>query len=437
MGATTDQHAEASVVVTPSTALYSTPVTIRITGVDPGTTVTLHARMAEDGDRWESQATFEADRDGVVDVTQQAPISGTYESADRMGLLWSMERKSSGNASGTDELTDTDVELAAVVEGETVATTAFKRVLLDDVEHRAITDRGLVAEYYEPRGQGPHPPVVLLGGPEGGYPSRKPAALLASKGYAVLAPAYFGIEGRPDALEGIGLEYLTTALDWLTARPSVQDAPVGIVGWSRGANLALLVGTRHPEVETVVAYAPSGIVFQGIPDGWYSAGSPWAEDGNDLPYVPYDFGSSFPLKAASRWVVRGRLQFKPIYERSLDSADDELIEDARIPVEELDASLLLLSGTDDRVWASPRFCQAIVDRLDRRGFDHRYTHRTYEGAGHVMGVPYTPTTDQDTVGTFVRGLPIDAGGSAAANARAARKSWQAVLTQLEEGLNHD
>ena len=77
--------------VEPASALLDEPVVIRLTGLVPGEDVTLTATMTDHFDRhWQSEATFIADRAGVVEVSTQAPIAGSYEGAEPMGLFWSM-----------------------------------------------------------------------------------------------------------------------------------------------------------------------------------------------------------------------------------------------------------------------------------------------------------------------------------------------------------
>ncbi|MBW2367278.1 MAG: acyl-CoA thioesterase/BAAT N-terminal domain-containing protein [Deltaproteobacteria bacterium] len=66
-------------------------VTIRLTGFAPGSTVTLRAELIDDKEAvWKSEATFITDWIGSVDLTQDAPISGSYEGIDGYGIFWSM-----------------------------------------------------------------------------------------------------------------------------------------------------------------------------------------------------------------------------------------------------------------------------------------------------------------------------------------------------------
>jgi len=71
---------EPNIEIQPESTLADELVQIRVTDLESGQTVTLTAVMNDDRSReWESQATFVADGRGVVDVTTQAPVSGTYK----------------------------------------------------------------------------------------------------------------------------------------------------------------------------------------------------------------------------------------------------------------------------------------------------------------------------------------------------------------------
>src|SRR4029079_1946220 len=129
-----------------------------------------------------------------------------------------------------------------------------RRAVAADVRMTAVRSDGLVGVFYEPSGGGRHPAVLVLRGCRGGFPPPAGhAGGLASRGYAVLALAYFGVEGLPRALSHIPIEYFGTALRWRERQPSVDPKRIGVLGGSRGAELALLVGVAYPEIRTVVA----------------------------------------------------------------------------------------------------------------------------------------------------------------------------------------
>src|SRR5438067_1369515 len=131
------------------------------------------------------------------------------------------------------------------------------------------------------------PGVIALGGSEGGCPIHL-AQLLADEGFACLALSYFHRAGLPRNLVEVPLEYLQAAIGWLQDRDEVSGDRVGLIGASKGAELALLSATRFPAVGAVVAYAPSSVVFAGISFGGDGRRrSSWSDHGQPVPFVPY------------------------------------------------------------------------------------------------------------------------------------------------------
>jgi hypothetical protein len=175
--------------VQPSHLLIDERWQVQILGLEPYQWVTLRAQMPDDQHRvWESDAVFAVDADGKVDLTTQAPLSGTYEGVDSMGLVWSMRLAGSGDGGffSWRNWNPVKVYLRAEVAGETTATAEVERHLIaSNVTKTAVSEDGLVGILYRPIGKGPCPGVVLLGG-SGGDTPESVAALLASHGYAAL-----------------------------------------------------------------------------------------------------------------------------------------------------------------------------------------------------------------------------------------------------------
>src|SRR5262245_51350352 len=67
--------------------MVDVPLSIRLIGMQPGGLVTVRSNIA-DG-IWTAEASFEVGADGVIDLKQQAPVSGSYSTVDAMGLIWS------------------------------------------------------------------------------------------------------------------------------------------------------------------------------------------------------------------------------------------------------------------------------------------------------------------------------------------------------------
>jgi dienelactone hydrolase len=80
----------------------------------------------------------------------------------------------------------------------------------------------------------------------------------------------------------------------------------------------------------------------------------------------------------------------PRFLRGLE--DQEAATRAEIPVERINGPVLLISGKDDAMWPSERLAEIARRRLAAHHFPHPYRHLAYEGAGHMIGTPYQPTT---------------------------------------------
>src|SRR5207302_6875272 len=139
---------------------------------------------------------------------------------DAMGLFWSVHREHGGpGPRAADDAPDelSDWVLTASIDGRVVAQKTVKRNAVDpSVKVTRVRERGLVGTFYEPAGGGRHPAMIVLVGSGGGIPPPSgPAGGFASRGYAVLALAYFNAEHLPSTLSNIPLEYFGTAVDWL------------------------------------------------------------------------------------------------------------------------------------------------------------------------------------------------------------------------------
>jgi dienelactone hydrolase len=387
---------------------------VRVTGLAPGTTVTLTART----DAWfldggESRVTFEVDDDGILDTAESAPVEVDCAGVAPMGWLWSIDGEGAAVPSGE----DAEVELAVGRDGDELATaTTTRRRAGSGVSTREVEVDGLVGELFVPDGAGPHPGVLALHG-SGGRPRRGVAALLASEGYATLAIQYFGDPAPlPDALKKVSLEYFERGATWLRKQSDVSDADVGVVGQSKGAEAALEVASRYDWVGSVVATSPSVYRWQALEQSPREPSSSWSADGDPLPFVPFG--------APPRETDRGTLVCLDAYEASTERSDNEVLDAARIPVERIEAPTLLVSGGEDAMWQSGDFARTVMEHLD--GEDHE--HRHFEEAGHGFGIPYSPRITNSVAGG------MELGGDAEANARASAAAWEAVRSHLAESL---
>src|SRR5437870_5072396 len=150
---------------------------------------------------------------------------------------------------------------ATVAQNDALAATSPRRG--SDLTIEEIRDNGLVARFYSSAERTPRTTILMLAGSGGGFPDDAAARDLAMSGYRVLGLAYVrNWQGQPAELTrtrliDVPLEYIFTALDWLRARREVRRDGIAIMGESRGAELALLVGSYRHDVAGVIAFSPS------------------------------------------------------------------------------------------------------------------------------------------------------------------------------------
>ncbi len=352
------------------------------------------------GVRFTSWARFVADLNGILDLSLQAPLEGSYVGVDPSGLLWSM-------TAGDDVLFITDSQWAArtiTFSAETANGVQrqgiIRRYPWPDTTRREVQAPGLVAELTLPispsPSHGPHAVIVLLSG-WGDGPAPLKAALLAARGYAVLNVGYHHWPGVPEHLVEIPVETVVTAIDWIEQDERLDASRVGVYGTSKGAELALLAAIHDPRLRAVAAWVPSSVVFAGIVFGDPNPGSSWSVDGRPLPYATMSPGLA-EIRNGLRFLLKRPMIFRKSYARALAKAPAA----AFLKVENIGAALLLVSGSDDQMWPSSVMANQIERRLEEMGRRHELVNLVFDGAGHGISKRLWPTGGRRSV-LFHRG----------------------------------
>jgi dienelactone hydrolase len=400
---------------------YLDPVVVRLTGLPPGAAVTITAEMTP----WKSEVTFTAAGDGTVDTGRDAPTSGSYPGVDADGLFWSM------NTPTFDYAKSTDVVFTVKNSTSSILTSTLSRPYsVPGAKQVAVDDPKLVGTLLLPPGNGPFAAMLAFGGSEGGLSGGTLYAdELVPLGYAVLAVAYFGAPGVPADLKDIPLEYLDRALDWLEQRPEVDKRRVGVIGGSRGGELALLIAARRPELKAAIADAPSSYAWGAVAGD----GAAWTVGGAPVPYVP-------SRAVAGTAVVTpdgmDAIAYTPMFVSDVTMASAAELEAARIKVEASGASVALYGGADDQLWPSCQFIRTAMDRLAASGHtaSHADQSTCFADTGHLVNGVGLPTTwlafSPDPVGQGIIAL----GGTPAGSAHAGRARQQKVRDFLAQVL---
>ncbi|XP_066271828.1 acyl-coenzyme A thioesterase 2, mitochondrial-like [Branchiostoma lanceolatum] len=383
---------QVQLLVTPAKALVDDKVDITVERLAPRQPVTLHARLVEGTARFQSYAHYRADDTGRVVMAKQPSLGGLYKGVDQMGLFWSMQL-SPGQKPGL-RLKKKDVSTPFLVDirvhdghldvmGEEnlpwLATKTVERWYMGGGVKRIQVKEGRVRGtlFLPPvshasiiianTGDGLFAGVIDIYGSGGGLPEYR-AALLASRGFAALALAYFAYDDLPKDIADVDLDYFEEAADWLLSLPYVRSRGVGVLGTSQGGYLALCMAAYMDKIGAVAAI-----------------GSPTAVVGAPLPYKD----KAFPC---IQWIPD---QFEVTKEGFINLVNG--LEDATkgnglkacIQVEKAHCPIMFVAGEDDLNVQAVPFANQAIARMNAHEKTN-YTLLQYPRSGHLIEPPYTP-----------------------------------------------
>lgn len=397
--------------------LIDDPLPVAVADVPPHQPLLVHHVLHDHQRRpWSATVQARANGDGVLDLTQGLPDERWPNGIDPYAGLWSARCDVDPNARLSDSLLGQVDALRLTVtiqtpEGATLLSRDVPRAFVGpDVQRHSVRADGVVGELFVPQ-HGERRPlgVLVLGGAWGWFSwSLEVAALLASRGHPALAAAFFdwgAREGLPCTLSEVPLECLEQALDALADHPVVKVAERAVVGISKGAEAALLLAARRPDVRRVVALSPSSHVWESVRMDPDAVASSWSAGGGPLPYLQFDAPEAFYRTLDKRLLLDG-------HELALAAASTA---QARIPVERIAADTLLVSLTGDVVWPSRPMADAIAADMRRAG-RASVRHLTLPAAGHGLFAPGVPAN----------GVDGDVGDAA----RADHVAWRETLEHL-------
>jgi dipeptidyl aminopeptidase/acylaminoacyl peptidase len=237
-------------------------------------------------------------------------------------------------------------------------------------------------------GKGKNQPLIVgLGGSEGGnaWTSdywKKTRDQFLAKGYAFLAIGYFGAKGTPDTLQKIAIEDVHNAIKAATKNRKINKKKIAIVGGSRGADLALLVGSHYKDIKCVVGIVASNVAFPGNTNHFST--SSWTFQNKELPFVPVN-------EAAIPFLMNGDL--RGTFEAML--TDSIAQSHALIKVENIRGPILLVSATKDEICPSTPMSEKMIERLKSKHFKYNFEHIPING-GHAE-----PLKHFDLIFTFL------------------------------------
>ncbi len=412
-------------------SLLDQEIGIVVNNLIPAEIISIQAQTTDDNNtKWVSSALFQANKKGVVDLSAESPREGSYSQIDPMGLLWSMQPDPLDFSAFKVKGDAFSVTFKVFRGKQEIATKEIVRLRKsEEVKRITVQENGLVGILFLAPSDKPLPVIITLSGSNGGLGENR-AQLLASHGFGVLALGYFGVEGLPSNLQDIPLEYFETAFSWLKSQSYLDGSRVGVYGASRGAELALILGSLFPEsVQAIGAIVPSSVIYGGLSEtpvnAWLYKNKPLAP----LPSVSKaDFSNgngedaNHPVNTVQNFLEGMK--------------DEEAFKAAAIPVEKIRAPLLLVSSGDDQMWPSTLYASQIQERLKAHKSPTSCEHLTYPRAGHGIGIPNIPLPGSSYYHPVSKKW-FSMGGTIADDQHASQDSWKKTIAFFQKSLKSE
>lgn len=378
MGFATSSNSDVKLDVDKSDCLMDEDIVVKVTGLPPNDRVTVLATADHDGNLFWSHGLFRANDHGVVDLSTDTPLSGSYDEADPVGLIWSMtaapwlpEHTRMFQARATKPR---NVTYSVFPESATPADyLKDKTQVMTSTEHnrwyKSQTVRRIPIEHprlqgtvFLPEGPGPFPGVIdMYGGLVTILEGR--AALLASRGFATLSLTYVNGKNLPNTMVDFELNYFEEAAEWFASLPEVRSEGLGILALCLGGTMALWMAQTIPNIRAVIN-------INGMP---YSHRY-WTHNGVDI-------GCKTRTDSSGIHTTPEGLSIKYMF-----VVDDS----SYLKPWTHGAHLMTISGGDDLMTRMEHNVRLYEEFMPQDYRKQKTEFIVYPGAGHLIQYPNTP-----------------------------------------------
>ena len=246
-----------------------------------------------------------------------------------------------------------------------------------DIEGVDVTyvDEGRMQGFrFVPKGKSHKGLVICFGGSDGG-PNFEKAKSLAEEGYETFALFMYGMKNQEQTLAKIPLEQFEDVISYINK--NIKDnKPISVLGASKGAEYALNLAGKYPEIDNLILMAPSSYNFAGLDFKDY--GSSWTYKGKELPYIDIKKSSfnAFLKNIIVPTITKSPISFKETYNSAIE--EDSTSQEKLIPIKDVKANILMIVGEDDLMWDSLAMANKIKDQNPNAKV------YCYKGAGHIF-----------------------------------------------------
>ncbi|XP_068203081.1 acyl-coenzyme A thioesterase 1-like [Palaemon carinicauda] len=402
--------------VDPLSCLHDEPVHIKVSGLKPGQDVTLWSSMRDVRNaHFVSYAHYRADGNGEIDVDEMKSLGGQYEGLMPMGLLGTLvpapneykytrffKRDVENPNVVTVGVYDGHISIEALCLSEDLkllSSVIHKRHYMAPGVQRIPVRYGKVrGSLFLPPGDGPFPGIVDMFGTAGGLLEFR-SAQLACRGFASLALAFFNYEDLPKVVEEFDIAYFEEAVEYLLKHKKVLGHGVGVIGTSKGGDLAV----------SMAAFIPSVIACVTI-NGFFAP----ANQGMRVKGFLYP-----PFKWDRNRVV---MNDDGVFNAKLSIPPRTDIEKFLLPLEKSRSAFLFLVGSDDQNVNAEFQARWACKYLAQHNYRHDYRVESFPGTGHLIEPPFSPHCYASFQHTFMSAICW--GGSAKYHTLGQEKAWK-------------
>ncbi|XP_009998053.1 PREDICTED: putative acyl-coenzyme A thioesterase 6 [Chaetura pelagica] len=233
-----------------------------------------------------------------------------------------------------------------------------------------------------------------------------PAAIIWETLEGVISVNQTGVQSTE-----LHLEYFEEAVNYMLQHPQVKGPGIGLLGYSKGADLSLAMAAFLKNI-SAVASLNGPVAITAVPLCYKD---------KTIPPLPFD-----------------ERRIKVTDSHILDSSEGSIDpfqapgNQSLIPLEKVEAQLLFIVGQDDHVINSEYYAMAACKLLQAQGKEN-FQILSYSGTGHCIDPPFFPLYATGKHPIFHKWAVL--GGEHRAHSKAQVHAWLQIQAFFNKYLN--
>uniref|UniRef100_A0A672TX74 ACOT5 thioesterase n=1 Tax=Strigops habroptila TaxID=2489341 RepID=A0A672TX74_STRHB len=400
-------------------SLFDEPLAIAVQGLGPRQPVTLRASLRDEtGELFQACARYQAGHDGELDLAHCPALpGGSFCGLEPMGLLWALQPQKPFWYMVKKDMQRPILLQLEVFDGHgdppgrLLAQAQHERAFLrDGVRRVPVRDGRIRGTLFLPP-EDPFPGIIDIHGYTGGGLFEHRASLLANHGFATLALAYYRYEDLPQEPTEIHLEYFEEALNYMLQHPQVKGPGVGLLGYSKGADLCLAMAAFLKNITAVVSLNGSMAITI----------VPLCYKDKTIPVLAID-------EQRVKVIDSNILDLSDILMSPFQAPGNQSL----IPIEKAEAQLLFIVGQDDHFLKSDYYATEVCKLLQAQGKEN-FQILSYPGTGHCIDPPFFPLYPIGNHPILRKRAVM--GGELGAHSKAQLHAWPQIQAFFHKYLN--